>query len=64
VTQLDSNEESFLKQHKAALQTIALVLILVMPFVLYIFAQAGQGVLVTALIILMALMMVAIVIIS
>jgi hypothetical protein len=64
MVQLGSNEQSFIKRHKATLQTIALIVILGLPFVLYVFAQAGQVVLVTALLALMALVMVVIVIIT
>jgi hypothetical protein len=64
MAKMDSNRQSFLKRHKATLQTIALILILALPFVLYVFAQAGQAVLITALLILMALVMVAIIIIT
>lgn len=64
MAQNESNGKSFVKQNKATLQTIALALILLLPFVLYVFAQAGQAALVTALLILMALVMVAIVMIS
>jgi hypothetical protein len=64
MAQTKSKQQNFLGRHKAALQTIALVLILVLPFILYLFAQAGQALVVTALIILMALVMVAIIILS
>ena len=64
MVQMNPKQPSFLIRHKETMQTIALVLILALPFVLYIFAQAGQAVLVTALIILMALVMVAIIVIS
>ncbi len=64
MAQIESKQRNFLKRHKSALQAIALVLILGLPFMLYVFAQAGQAVVVTALIILMALVMVAIIIIS
>jgi hypothetical protein len=64
MAQMDSKHHSFLKQHRATLQALALILILVLPFLLYVVAQAGQTVLVTALIVLMALVVVAIIIIS
>jgi len=64
MTQMNSEPQSFLVRHKSTLQTIALVLILALPFMLYVFAQAGQAVVVTTLVILMALVMIAIVIIS
>jgi hypothetical protein len=64
MAQMNPKQPSFLARHKVTMQTIALVLILALPFALYIFAQAGQAVLVTALIILMALVMVAIIVIS
>ena len=64
MAQLDSKDRSFLERNKPTLQTIALVLILVIPFLLYLLTQAGYGAAVTALIVLMALVMVGIVIIS
>lgn len=64
MAEIKTKKQSFLKRHRATLQTIALVLILVLPFLLYSFAQAGQLVVVTALIVLMALVMIVIVIIS
>ncbi|OGO14985.1 MAG: hypothetical protein A2Z14_10780 [Chloroflexi bacterium RBG_16_48_8] len=64
MAQFESKDQTFLKRHKATLQTIALVLILVLPFVLYVFAQAGQTVILTALLVVMALVMVAIIVLS
>jgi hypothetical protein len=64
MTQIESKGQGFLKRHKTALQTIAFVLILVLPFVLYAFAQAGQAGMVTALLILMTLVMLGIIMIS
>ena len=64
MAQSESKVQSFLKRHKTTLQTIALVVMLVLPFLLYVLAQGGQTAAVTALIILMALVMVGIVMIS
>ena len=64
MTKIEPNQQGFLKRHKITLQTIAFLLIMVLPFVLYAFAQAGQGGVVTGLLILMSLVMVAIVMIS
>jgi hypothetical protein len=64
MAKMGSSGQSFIRRHKATLQTIALIVILGLPFVLYVFAQAGQAVLVTALLALMALVMVVIVIIT
>jgi hypothetical protein len=64
MAQNESKGLNFVKRNKAALQTIALALILLLPFVLYVFAQSGQAALVTALLVLMTLVMVAIIVIS
>jgi hypothetical protein len=64
MAQSDSKHRTFLERNKPALQTIGLVLILVIPFILYILAQGGFGAAVTALLVLMTLVMVGIVIIS
>jgi len=64
MTQPDSKNQSFLKRHRELLQIVSLVLILGLPFVLYVFAQAGQTVILTLLLIVMTLVIVAIIVIS
>ena len=63
MAEIEGKVQSFLKRYQATLQTIALIVILVMPFMLYAFAQAGEIVLVTVLLVVMALVMVGIIII-
>lgn len=64
MAQSRSKDPSFIKRHKTALQTVALVLILVLPFVLYVLAQGGQSTAVVVLILLMAFIMAGIIFIS
>ena len=64
MVQSESKVQSFMKRYKSTLQTLALVVMLLLPFLLYVLAQGGQTVAVTALIILMAIVMVGIVVIS
>lgn len=64
MTETESKGQEFIKQNKAKLQTCGLVMILVIPFLLYVFAQGGQAALVTVFLVLMILVMVGIVLIS
>ena len=64
MAQSESKNQAFLKRHKTKLQTIALVIMLVLPFLLYFLAQGGQAAAVTVLIVLMAVVMMGIVAIS
>ena len=64
MTQSDSKYQAFIKQNKTKLQIISLVMILVIPFLLYMFAQGGQAGLVIVFLSLMTLVMVGIILIS
>jgi hypothetical protein len=64
MTRSESKFQFLIKQNKAKLQTVALILLLVIPFLLYFFAQGGQDALVTAFLTLMAFIMVGIIVIS
>jgi hypothetical protein len=59
-----SSKHSFIKRHKAYLQAVALLLILLLPFVLYGAAQGAQSVIVIVLLGLMTLVMVGIILIG
>lgn len=64
MAQSESKYQGFLKRYKTKLQTTALVMILLLPFLLYLLAQGGQTIAVTILVGLMALIMIGIVVIS
>jgi hypothetical protein len=64
MAQSESKYRAFLKQHKTKLQAIALGVILIIPFLLYVLAQGGQIAAVTTLIVVMAILMIGIVVIS
>lgn len=59
-----TNEQKFLKRHKSKLQTLAFAAILVLPFLLYMAAQAQHPLAVSVLVGLMAVVMLAIALIS
>jgi energy-coupling factor transporter transmembrane protein EcfT len=59
-----SSKNSFIQRHKARLQAIALLLILVLPFMLYGAAQSGQSIIVLLLLGTMTLVMTVIVLIG
>lgn len=61
---LDSNRRKPTKQAKFRLQGFALVAMLILPFFLYLAAQAQLQVVVTILLGLMAVVMVAIILVS
>jgi hypothetical protein len=59
-----SRIHSFIKRYRSRLQALALVAIIVLPFLLYVTAQAHLETVVGVLIGLMALVMMAVIVIS
>ena len=64
MAQLESKDQSFLKRHKTTMQTIALLAVLILPFLLYVFTQGGQITIVNVLLGFLTLIMLGIVAIS
>ena len=54
----------FVDRHRLAVRTVACAVILLLPFLLYAAAQAGQGLLVKALLALMAVVMLALILVG
>ena len=57
----DSENRNFVERHRFKMQSFAFVAMLVLPFLLYFAAQAGDGFTVKALVGLMALVMLVVV---
>lgn len=60
----ESEKHSFFKRNQTRLLGVAFILLLVLPYALYLLAQSGQGAGVGILIALMAFLMVGIILIT
>ena len=64
MAQFESKDQSFLKRHKTKMQTIALLAVLILPFLLYVFTKGGQTTIVNVLLGFLTLIMLGIIAIS
>jgi hypothetical protein len=60
----NNNKQTFIEQHKGSFQTVSFLIIIILPFLLYLSAQANQNIVVSILLGLMALTMLLIILMS